>query len=134
MKKRRIFSSTLQKGDEINISPLIDIVFILLIFFIVSTVFQEQEAIEIHKPHAVSATRVNEQNIVITLSRNGNIYLSGKAISLGGIGPTIKRLNRGKEKAVIIQADKLVTTELLISVVDEATLAGAKTVNVSTQP
>lgn len=132
MSIKRRFSDVQEGGDEINMSPLIDMVFILLIFFIVTTVFVEETGVEVNKPQASSAQDLEKNSILIAITANGKVIYGGREIGPTGVRSTVKRLSQKDKMPVIIQADKTVTTELLIRVIDEAKLAGAQSVNVST--
>ena len=133
MKRRRVFA-TLGSGDtELNISPLIDMVFILLIFFIVTTVFVEETGIEVTKPQAASAIQLEKNSILIAISANGNVIYGGREIGVGGVRGIVRRLIQEDAKMpIILQADETVPTRLLVRVIDEAKMAGAYSVNIST--
>jgi biopolymer transport protein ExbD len=119
-------------NEEINISPLIDMVFILLIFFIVTTVFVEETGVEVNKPQASSATDLEKNSILIAITAEGKVVYGGREIGPTGVRSTVRRLVQREPMPVIIQADKAVRTELLVRVIDEAKLAGASVVNLST--
>ena len=129
---KRHFSGANEGADEINISPLIDMVFILLIFFIVTTVFVEETGVEVNKPQAASAVDLDKNSILIAITADGKVVYGGREIGPTGVRSTVRRLVQREEMPVIIQADKSVRTELLVRVIDEAKLAGASTVNLST--
>lgn len=120
-------------SDEINISPLIDMVFILLIFFIVTTVFVEETGVEVNKPQASSATDLDKNSILIAITAEGKVVYGGREIGPSGVRSTVRRLTQQDDMPVIIQADKTVSVELLTRVLDEAKLGGANLVNLSTQ-
>ena len=121
------------KGEgEINISPLIDIVFILLIFFIVTTVFVEETGVQVDKPRAASQQDLEQNSILIGITPGGEIYYGGRSIGVNGVRPVVARLLQQETMPVIIQADKNTPTETTISVLDEAKLAGAEQVFLST--
>jgi len=132
MKRHRIFSQN--KGDQdINISPLIDMVFILLIFFIVTTVFVEETGVEVTKPQAASQVQLEKNSILIAITANGNVVYGGREIGLNGVRATVRRLlQEDANMPVIIQADEAVPTRILVRVIDESKLAGANSVNIST--
>jgi biopolymer transport protein ExbD len=132
MKRRHLFATPYRMEEEINISPLIDIVFILLIFFMVSTVFRDHESVEIRKPDARSGEVVPEEAFYISVSRAGEISIAGKMIALGSIGPALQRLSPGSSQPIIVEADKAVTAELLVSVIDQVRLTGNTSVHVAT--
>lgn len=131
----RFRESTLDEDGEggIDISPLIDCVFILLIFFIVTTVFVEETGVEVDKPQATSAARLEKTSILIALTENGEIVYGGKTIGIQGVQPMVKRLIQKENLPVIIQADTVAQSGLLIRIIDEAKLAGATKVSVATR-
>ena len=120
-------------SDEINISPLIDMVFILLIFFIVTTVFVEETGVEVNKPQASSATDLDKNSILIAITAEGKVVYGGREIGPSGVRSTVRRLTQQDDMPVIIQADKTASVELLARVLDEAKLGGANLVNLATQ-
>jgi len=130
--KRRLFLNQASKPSEINISPLIDIVFILLIFFIVTTVFFEETGVEINKPQAISQQDLESNSIMIAVTADGLVFYGGRNIGVVGVRNLIRRMSMKEAQPVILQADEMVPTKLLIEVLDEAKLGGALSVNVST--
>jgi biopolymer transport protein ExbD len=134
MSRRRVFASGDKGSDDINISPLIDMVFILLIFFIVTTVFVEEAGVEVTKPQAASAIQLEKKSILIAITANGNVYYGGRDVGVNGVRAVVRRLIQEDSKMpVIIQADENVPTRLLVRVIDESKLAGAQSVNISTE-
>jgi biopolymer transport protein ExbD len=134
MKRRRIFSSSRGATEDINISPLIDMVFILLIFFIVTTVFVEETGVEVTKPQAASQIQLEKNSILIAITPNNNVVYGGRDIGVNGVRSVVKRLiQEDPRMPVIIQADENVPTRILVRVIDEAKLAGANSVNISTE-
>ncbi|MGB0257404.1 MAG: ExbD/TolR family protein [Coraliomargarita sp.] len=133
MKSRRLIFSQSQKADEINVSPLIDIVFILLIFFIVTTVFVEETGVDVQRPEAASATDLEKNSILIAITEDGKVVYGGNEIGSNGVRGTVKRLlQREPDMPVIIQADKSASVELYTKVHDEAALAGAESIHLAT--
>lgn len=118
--------------SEINISSLIDVVFILLIFFIVTTVFVEETGIEINKPRAATQKDLDRNSILIGVNPSGQVFYGGREIGIAGVRSTVSRLLRQEDMPVIIQADRNTPTESTVQVLDEAKLAGAEQVFVST--
>lgn len=131
--KRRLFNSYDSRNSEINISPLIDVVFILLIFFIVTTVFFEETGVEINKPQAISQQELESRSIMLAITKDGQVFYGGRNIGIVGVRNLVKRMSAKEPQPVILQADEMVPTHLLIKVLDEAKLGGALTVNVSTK-
>jgi len=116
----------------IDISPLIDCVFILLIFFIVTTTFVEETGVEVDKPQAASAARLEKTSILIALTAEGTVVYGGRDIGLSGVQPLVRRMLQKEDLPVIIQADKSSQSGLLVQIVGEAKLAGATKVSVAT--
>ncbi|MEM6885325.1 MAG: biopolymer transporter ExbD [Verrucomicrobiota bacterium] len=127
------FTSAQDSGgsDEVDISPLIDVVFILLIFFIVTTVFVEETGVEIDKPQAASAQNLEKNSILIAVTADGEVVYGGNDIGVSGVQPLVKRMTASEDMPVIIQADKGGNVGLFMRVYDQAKLTGAK-VSVST--
>lgn len=122
-----------QHQQAIDMSPLLDVVFILLIFFIVTTVFVRETGVEVDKPQAISAQRLQQTVILLAITADGEVVFDGSHIGVAGVRGTLEQLLQHDERPVVIQADKTVATELLVQVLDEAKLAGAKHVNLATQ-
>lgn len=121
------------QGGDINVSPLIDIVFILLIFFIVTTVFVEETGVEVQRPQAASASQLEKHSILFAVTADGKIVYGGNEIGVRGVRGIVKRLLREKDQPVIIQADKDASVDLYARVHDEAALAGATQINLATR-
>lgn len=132
MSLKRRFSSSAKGGDEINMSPLIDMVFILLIFFIVSTTFVEETGVKVDKPQAASAMDLEKNSIILAITAQGKVVYGGREIGVSGVRPMVRRLLQKDKMPVIIQSDKSVPTKLLVQVIDESKLAGAEAVSIST--
>ncbi|MCB9892022.1 MAG: biopolymer transporter ExbD [Planctomycetes bacterium] len=114
-------------------SPLIDCVFILLIFFIVTTVFVEETGVEVDKPQAASSSQLEKNSILIAITEAGDVVYGGRSIGIEGVRQTVSRLvQQERGIPVIIQADKASKSGILIRVIDEAKLAGAEKVYSST--
>jgi biopolymer transport protein ExbD len=114
-------------------SPLIDCVFILLIFFIVTTTFVEETGVEVDKPQAVSAVRLEKTSILIALTTKGEVVYGGREIGISGVQPLVKRMLQKENVPVIIQAATDAQSGLLVRIIDEAKLAGATKVSVATR-
>jgi biopolymer transport protein ExbD len=119
-----------QSAHHIDMSPLLDVVFILLI---VTTVFVRESGVEVDKPQAVSASRLEQQVIFLAITDSQQVYFDGSQIGVAGVRSSVEQMLKQQQRPVVIQADKTVPTELLVKVIDEAKLAGAATVNLATQ-
>lgn len=116
----------------IDMSPMIDCVFILLIFFIVTTTFVEETGVEVDKPQAASSVRLEKTSILIALTANGAVVYGGREIGMSGVQPLVRRMLQKEDVPVIVQADAAAPSGLLVRVIDEAKLAGAVKVSVAT--
>ena len=133
MKSRRPVFSEPSSMSEINVSPLIDIVFILLIFFIVTTVFVEETGVEVQRPQAASASELAKQSILIAITEDGRVIYGGTEIGIRGVRGVVKRLLKQDSMPVIVQADRKAPIDLYAKVHDEAALAGATQINLATR-
>ena len=123
----------LQHPQTIDLSPLLDVVFILLIFFIVTTVFVRETGVEVDKPQAISAQSLPPSVILLAITRSGEVWHDGANIGVAGVRATLAQMLDANARPVVIQADKNVSAELLVQVLDEAKLAGAEQVNLATE-
>ncbi len=123
-----------ETSSEINISPLIDIVFLLLIFFIVTTVFVEETGVEVSKPRAASAEDLEKQAILLAVTAEGRVWQGGREIGADGVRAVVSALlEEDSELPVIIRADAATPTEDTVRVIDGAKLAGARSVSLATE-
>lgn len=120
------------KVQQIDLSPLLDVVFILLIFFIVTTVFVKETGVEVKKPQAMSAADLERKSILIAITEDDRIVYAGQDIGIAGVKPTVSQLLAQRSMPVILQVDENVTTKTLVAVMDEAKMAGATSVNLAT--
>ena len=132
MSRFRTFGSD-EDNSTIDISPLIDCVFILLIFFIVTTTFVEETGVDVDRPQAASASRLEKNSILIAVTANGEVVYGGREIGVSGVQPLVKRLVSKEDLPVIVQVDQKVQAGLFVRVIDEAKLAGATKVSVATR-
>ena len=130
MKGRRSVTNN-DEGMDINISPLIDMVFILLIFFIVTTVFVEETGVEVEKPEAASAVQLEKNSILIAVTSKGQVVYGGKEIGVSGVRAVIRRLTNKEDMPVIVQVDEGSNAGLVVRVIDESKLGGAKNISLS---
>ena len=123
------------EGDSsgIDMSPLIDCVFILLIFFIVTTTFVEESGVEVDKPQAASSVNLEKNSVLIAITAKGAVVYGGQEVGVGGVQSIVKRMLEKEEVPVIVQADTAVPSGLLVRVIDEAKLGGAKKVSIATR-
>jgi len=121
-----------KKGIGINMAPLIDMVFILLIFFLVTTSFVRETGVDINRPVAATAQSKKGTNILIGITKDGRIYMERREIDIRSVRANVERaLAENPEAAVIVVADKESRTGIVIRVMDECKLAGAKNVSLA---
>lgn len=129
--KRVQWDTELSRGVDVNMSPLIDCVFLLLIFFVVTTVFVEETGVDVQKPQATSAADLDRHSIQIAVTADGNVMYGGRDIGVGGVRGVVARQLREREVPVIILADVDSRTAPVVDVIDEARLAGAEQVSIA---
>ena len=130
---RRKLNSNERDDVEINLSPMIDMVFILLIFFIVTTVFVEETGVEVNKPEAAASVQLEKNSILIAVTKENKVIYGGRDIGINGVGAIVKRLLLNEDLPVIIVSDEGANHGTFASVYGEAKLAGAKKINFSTK-
>jgi biopolymer transport protein ExbD len=121
----------LDEKEEINMTPMLDIVFIMLIFFIVTATFVKETGIEVEKPMAEMAEK-NSANILVAISEQGQIWVEGRPVELGAVQGVIARLYAENPKGSLsIQADEEAPGFHIVDVITEAKAAGVDEISVS---
>lgn len=122
-----------ERSADVDISPLIDMVFILLIFFMVSTTFVKDAQVELKRPSAASATTASTKSLRVSIDRQGGLYLDGQPTKPWMLQSKVRDAFRdGADKTVLVVSDRDVAVERLVEVVDQVRLAGAADVAVAT--
>lgn len=117
---------------ELNIAPLIDMVFILLIFFLVNTSFVKETGIDVSRPTASTAIVKNKATILIAIDSTNRIFMDHREIDLRAVRANVERaLAENPEGAVVVVADKASNTGVAISVMDGCRVAGAQNVSLA---
>jgi biopolymer transport protein ExbD len=120
--------------QDIDISPLIDMVFILLIFFMVSTTFVKDSELDIERPGAKSANQASTKALRVYVNEEGRVHVDGNPVKSWMLQSRVKQLLAGSsEGQVLVVVDRRVSSEKLLHVVDQCRLAGAEHVGVATQ-
>lgn len=123
-----------ENGDEaeINMAPLIDMVFILLIFFLVTTSFVREAGVEVQRPIAATAQPQVKGSLMVAVDTKGGIFIENRRVDLRSVRGLVERyLAANPQGAVVVVADKSSLTGRLIEVLDQCRLAGAKDVAVA---
>jgi len=133
MRRFRHTTNTESQGS-IDISPLIDVVFLLLIFFIVTAVFISETGVEISKPRAATSEDLDRQAILIAVTAESRVWQGGREIGQDGVRAVVAALlEETPETPVIIRADAATPTQATVQVIDSAKLAGAESVSLATE-
>ncbi len=123
-----------EETEEINMTPMLDVVFIMLIFFIVTASFVKEAGIDVNRPEAATAVKKQRANILVAISNEGQIWINKRQIDVRAVQANIERLHaENPQGTVVIQADKEATTDTLIKVMDAARAAGVFDVSIAAQ-
>ncbi|RXJ68902.1 biopolymer transporter ExbD [Halarcobacter ebronensis] len=130
----RKFSQKINKEEtEINLTPMLDVVFIMLIFFIVTTSFVKEAGIDVNRPSASTTEQKTEANILIAIKNSNEIWIDKRVVDIRAVRANIERLKAtNTQNSIVIQADKEAKTGLLVKVMDQIRLAGITNISVST--
>lgn len=119
---------------EVNMGPLLDMVFILLIFFVVTTNFNRETGVDVTKPQSRSAVSLGQKTILVGISREGTIHIHGRQVSPEGlVGILDREASRRPDASVVIVGDASSTLGKSVEVMDLCTRAGIKKVSVSAE-
>lgn len=120
------------RGVEINMGPLVDMVFLLLIFFVVTTSFVKEAGIDVSRSTAVTAEVKERSTIMIGVTPEGHVYFEGKRIDVRSVRGLVERaLAEDPEGGVVVVADKESRTGTVVQVMDQCRLAGAGNVSLA---
>ena len=127
------FGQTEEESDEINLTPMLDVVFIMLIFFIVTASFVKETGIDVNRPDApVTESKPEDSNILIQISANDDILIDRRVIDPRAVRANIERLHaENPQGSVVIQADKSSTNKMLVQVMDASRSAGVYNISIA---
>ncbi len=132
MRKQRIRHD---EETEVNMTPMLDVVFIMLIFFIVTASFVKESGVEVNRQQAATAEPKESANLFIAITDNGQIWMDKRVIDVRAVRANIERLHaENPQGAVVIQADKDSKNGLLVQVLDAAKAAGVQNVSLAADP
>lgn len=122
---RRISHAAGDDESQVDLTPLIDVVFIMLIFFIVTATFVKETGIDVNKPDAPTAEVKKKANILVAIDSRNRIWIEGRTVDIRSVRPNIERLHaENPQGSVVIQADEDSKNKLLVEVMDAARQAG----------
>ena len=132
--RKNLFQNVEEEEAEINITPMLDVVFIMLIFFIVTASFVKESGLEVNRPDAPTAVKKENANILVAIGASNEIWINRRRIAPRAVRANIERMHaENPEGAVIIQADKKAFTETLVLVMDSARQAGVFNVSIAAE-
>ena len=132
MRRRRKASS--DEESEVNLTPMLDVVFIMLIFFIVTASFVKEAGIDVTRPNAATAEMKQRGNILVAITSTDQIWIDKRQVDPRAVRANIERLHaENPQGAVVIQADKDSKNGLLVTVMDAARLAGVDNVSIAAE-
>jgi biopolymer transport protein ExbD len=113
----------------IDLTPMLDVVFIMLIFFIVTSSFIKEAGVEVQRPQAETASPQDKGNILIAITADGQVWMDKKVVDVRSVRAHVERMRVDQpEGAVVVQADQDARTGLVVQVMDQARLAGVQDV------
>jgi biopolymer transport protein ExbD len=131
---RRKFSFQSEEEEGVDMTPMLDIVFIMLIFFIVTASFVKEAGIDVNRPGAVTAEKKEKASILVAITDKGEIWIDKRPVDVRAVRANIERLRaENPQGSVVIQADKESKNGLLVKVMDAARQAGVENVSLAAE-
>ncbi len=121
-----------EEEQGIDMTPMLDVVFIMLIFFIVTASFVKESGIDVNRPDAPTAVQKDRANILIAISDSGEVWIDKRRVDIRAVQANVERLKaENPQGSVVIQADKEADVDTLIKVMDASRAAGAYDVSIA---
>jgi biopolymer transport protein ExbD len=135
MRKTELSMGSDDEGDEINLTPMLDVVFIMLIFFIVTASFIKESGIDVNRPDApITETKPEDANILVVINAQDEIWIDRRMIDPRAVRANIQRMHAENPKgSVVIQANKKSTNKMLVWVMDSTRDAGVYAISIADQ-
>jgi len=133
MRDHHLLASQEEEENEINLTPMLDVVFIMLIFFIVTASFVKEAGLDVNRPDApVTETKPEDANILVAIDANDDIWIDRRLVDPRAVKANIARLHAENPKgSVVIQPNKASTNKMLVTVMDAARDAGVYTISLA---
>ncbi|PKM36808.1 MAG: biopolymer transporter ExbD [Gammaproteobacteria bacterium HGW-Gammaproteobacteria-10] len=132
--RRTTSRSTSDQISDIDMTPMLDIVFIMLIFFIVTTSFVKESGIDVNRPTAQTAEKKEQAHIIVSIKANGEIWIDKRSVDVRAVRANVARLQAENPLgSVIIAADRDTKTHVLVQVMDQIRLAGITNAAIATE-
>ena len=133
--RRSPISSAVAEEEDINLTPMLDVVFILLIFFIVTANFIKEPGLEVNRPDAETSSIQENAAILIAIGSTNDIWIDGRRIDVRQVKSNITKLLADNPKGtVVIQADEKATADSIIAVMDQSREAGVYAISLASEP
>jgi biopolymer transport protein ExbD len=133
--RRKSTRSSSEHNSEIDMTPMLDIVFIMLIFFIVTSSSVKESGIEVNRPSAQTGQKQEQAHILIAIDPKGEIWIDKQRIDIRAVRANVARLHAENPLgSVIIAPDRETKTHALVSVMDQVRLAGVNNASIATEP
>jgi len=124
----------IRRSAELNMAPMMDMVFILLIFFIVTTSFTRETGVDVSKPKASTSKSLARENILIGVTKEGSIHINEGQVSLSVLGNVLKHyMAESPDRPVVIVADREASVARVVDILDECNLAKVRKVSLSSE-
>jgi len=122
------------EDSDIDITPMMDVVFIMLIFFIVTATFVKESGIDVTRPDAQTATKQNRVGILVAINEYNEIWINRREVDINAVRANIERLHaENPQGGAVIQADKNAQTGTLVEVMDQIRLAGVQAISIAAE-
>ena len=131
MRRKRVRQ---EEDADIDITPMLDIVFIMLIFFIVTATFVKESGIDVTRPDAETAVKQNRVAILIAIRDNNEIWINRRKVDLASVRANVEKLHaENPQGGAVIQADRQAETGVLVEIMDQVRLAGVGAISIATE-
>ncbi len=131
MRRKRLTSS---EESDIDITPMLDVVFIMLIFFIVTATFVKESGIDVSRPDAQTASKQNRVGILVAINEHNEVWINRREVDLQAVRANIERLKaENPQGGAVIQADEAAETGVLIEVMDQIRLGGVTQISIAAE-
>ena len=132
--RRMLGNSEVESEASVDITPMLDVVFIMLIFFIVTATFVKESGIDVNRPKAQTAVVKEKANILVAIDAHNKVWVNRREVDIRSVRANIERLHAENPKGtVVIQADQDSTNEILVQVMDASRMAGVYEIALATQ-
>lgn len=131
MRRKRVRQ---EEDADIDITPMLDIVFIMLIFFIVTATFVKESGIDVTRPDAETAVKQNRVAILIAIRDNNEVWINRRQVDLGSVRANVEKLHaENPQGGAVIQADREAETGVLVEIMDQVRLAGVGAISIAAE-